>query len=88
MSKILTLAIVTVALGLVLSLGAQGRVQAIAVSVDPDQGTFNTWDVNNFGDYHVYSSARDWDRDADVQAYRFMPETYGLTGDYGYRSGF
>jgi hypothetical protein len=55
--------------------------------VDRDLGAFHKDDVNQFGDDRAYSGANGTDRDADFRAYNFVPETYGLMGDYSYDSG-
>lgn len=55
--------------------------------VDRDLGAFHKDDVNQFGDDRAYSGLNGTDRDADFRAYNFVPETYGLMGDYSYFSG-
>jgi hypothetical protein len=55
--------------------------------VDRDLGAFHKNDVNQFGDDRAYTGSNGTDRDADFRAYNFVPETYGLMGDYGYDSG-
>ena len=55
--------------------------------VDCDLGEYHKNDVNQFGDDRAYSGFHDSDRDADFRAHNFVPETYGLMGDYSYDSG-
>ena len=55
--------------------------------VDRDFGSFTMHDSNRFGDDRAYSSTYGGsDRDADFRFYRWVPNTYGLQGDYGYDS--
>jgi hypothetical protein len=57
------------------------------MSVDRDLGAFHKNDVNQFGDDRAYTGPNGSDRDADFRAYNFVPETYGLMGNYSYDSG-
>ncbi|MFZ2447238.1 MAG: hypothetical protein WAW37_12845 [Syntrophobacteraceae bacterium] len=63
------------------------RDRDLGSRVDRDLGEFRMNDVNQFGDDRAYSSARGTDMDADLGAFEFRPETYGLQGDYWRRSG-
>jgi hypothetical protein len=59
-----------------------------AVRVDRDFGAFHKDDTDQFGDDRSYSSsAGRTNRESDYQAHHWVPETYGLMGDYGYDSG-
>jgi len=55
--------------------------------VDRDLGAFHKDDVNQFGDDRAYSGPNGTDRDADFRAYNFVPDTYGLQGNYWYDNG-
>jgi hypothetical protein len=55
--------------------------------VDRDLGYLHKNDVNQFGDDRAYNGLNGTDRDADFRAHNFVPETYGLMGDYSYDSG-
>jgi hypothetical protein len=58
-----------------------------AVRVDRDFGAFGMDDVNQFGDDRAYNPSNGrTNREADYQANHWIPETYGLSGDYGYYS--
>jgi len=57
------------------------------MSVDRDLGEYHKNDVDQFGDDRAYNSLNGTDRDADFRAHNFVPETYGLMGDYSYDSG-
>ncbi len=96
--KLFSLSVFAIALALVFSLGNFGIANAQQErgdtffsnmhpqNVDRDLGSFHKNDVNQFGDDRAYSSASGTDRDADFRAYNFVPNTYGLQGDYWYDS--
>jgi hypothetical protein len=55
--------------------------------VDRDFGAFHKDDTNQFGDDRSYNSSEGrTNRESDYQAHHWIPETYGLMGDYGYDS--
>jgi hypothetical protein len=84
--KSMTLSILAVVFVLTFGFGAYAQAQQI--SVDRDFGPLHRTDVNRFGDDRaVTSTSRGTDRDADFRMFNFVPNTYGLMGDYSYDSG-
>ncbi len=62
--------------------------QAQQTRVDRDYGFRHKDDTNQFGDDRALTSARRGsDKDADNYLNKWVPETYGLGGNYGYDSG-
>ncbi len=67
---------------------AFGAVAQAQTRVDRDLGALHRYDANQFGDDRAYTSATGGtDRDADNYLHKWNPETYGLSGNYGYDSG-
>lgn len=93
--KLASLSIMTVAFALLLSVSGFSYAQSEhagfynehgAMRVDRDLGAFHKNDSIQFGLDQAYTSARGTDRDADYRADHFVPNTYGLMGDYWYDS--
>jgi hypothetical protein len=96
--KLISLSILGIALALVFAFGNYQPAQAAggyfgwytdrpATNLNRDLGAFHRNDVNQFGDDRAYSSMNGTDRDADFRAHNFVPNTYGLQGDYWYDQG-
>ena len=59
-----------------------------AVRVDRDFGAFSMDDSNQFGDDQAYNQSNGrTNRESDYQGHHWLPESYGLTGNYGHYSG-
>ena len=57
------------------------------IRVDRDFGALHMNDTNRFGDDRASSSTfGGTDRDADFRLFHWVPNTYGIMGDYGYDS--
>ena len=90
MSKILiSLSIFGMVLAMAYAFGTPARAaDSDQMNVSRDFGSFTMSDVNQFGDDRAYSSATGGsDRDADIQLFKWTPDTYGLRGSYGYFNG-
>ena len=80
MKRILTLAAI---MALLFSFCGSVRAQ----NVDRDFGVYHKNDANQFGDDRAYNASNGRsNREADYQAKHWVPETYGLMGDYWYDS--
>ena len=56
------------------------------IDVSKDLAEYHKNDVNQFGSDNAYDGIRG-SRDADFRAFNFVPDTYGLMGDYSHSSG-
>jgi hypothetical protein len=57
------------------------------INVAKDLGEFHKNDTNQFGDDRAATNVNGSNKDADFRAYNFVPDTYGLMGDYSRDSG-
>jgi len=86
-TKLLRLAVLTFAIAFASVFAFGTLVQAQQTAVDRDLGIFHKSDTNQFGDDRALNSASGGnDRDADYQLNHWTPNTYGISGDYGYYS--
>jgi hypothetical protein len=96
--RLIGLSILGVVFAFVFAFGASAQAQQMEkkgswfssdnqMRVDRDFGEFYRHDANRFGDDRAYTSTSGGtDRDADFRLFNWVPDTYGLGGDYGYDS--
>ena len=86
-TRLVKLIVFAAALAFVFAFGS--HVRADQMRVDRDLGIFHTSDAVVFGDDRALNSASGViDRDAESMQGRFVPDTYGLMGNYGRISGY
>ena len=83
-TKLIRLGVAAVVFASVFAFGA--LVYAQQSAVDRDLGAIHKFDTNQFGDDRALNSASGSSRDADLMPKAWTPNTYGLSGDYGYDS--
>ncbi len=85
-TNLLIVSILAAVFVFVFTVGSYARAEQ--TMVNRDLGVFHIYDSNSFGDDRAASSLPGAvDRDTDARINSFVPQTYGLMGNYGRLSG-